>query len=85
MKENEIKQGYLDILVNRRDEIIRRLWLVYRDISDILLAEDFDDVDVALWELVSKHKAVQGKLGSLEKVHSILLSPKYDSIVGHKG
>lgn len=51
-------------LVQRRDDLIRELWKVYRDMSDIVDPEDFDEADLNLWSLVTNHTAVQSKLGN---------------------
>lgn len=51
-------------LVQRRDDLIRELWKVYRDMSDIVDPEDFDEADLNMWSLVTNHTAVQSKLGN---------------------
>ena len=46
----------------KRDGLIRQLWLVFRDMSDIYDAEKFTDEDLELWGLVTGHSAVQDRL-----------------------
>lgn len=53
----------LEALVSRRDVLIRQLWLIYRDMSDIMSVDDWDDVDLDLWGNVTGHSAVQSQLG----------------------
>jgi len=56
------RQAQLAELFQRRDEWIRQLWLVFRDMSDVLEAEEFDEADLDLWERVTNHGAVQSRL-----------------------
>jgi len=55
------QQGRLDALISRRDNLIRQLWVVYRDMSDI--GDDWNEGDLDLWANVTKHPAVQNRLG----------------------
>jgi hypothetical protein len=56
-------QGRLEALVSRRDDLIRQLWLVYRDMSDLMQVDDWETADLDLWGNVTGHSAVQSKLG----------------------
>ena len=56
-------QGRLEALVSRRDLLIRQLWLVYRDMSDIMPVHDWETADLDLWGNVTGHSAVQSRLG----------------------
>lgn len=62
-KLNAVGKSDVDALVSRRDALICQLWLVYRDMSDLLEADDFDAADLDLWGKVTAHAAVQSKLG----------------------
>ena len=51
-----------EALAIRRDAKIRELWLVYRDMSDIMQSDEWDAADLELWGLVTEHAAVQSQL-----------------------
>jgi hypothetical protein len=61
MKTDSLTQ--IDALISHRDNLIRQLWVVYRDISDVMIADDWDDADLDLWSNITRHCAVQSKLG----------------------
>jgi hypothetical protein len=46
-----------------RDEAIRRLWCAFRDLSDVVAPDDWEQSDLDLWGQVSAHEAVQSVLG----------------------
>lgn len=65
-KTEKSRQGSasnLQRLVSHRNHIICQLWSVYRDMSDIIEAEEFTEEDLSLWDTVTKHSAIQSKLG----------------------
>ena len=47
-----------------RDEAIRRLWCAFRDLSDVVAPDDWEQSDLDLWGQVSAHEAVQSVLGN---------------------
>ena len=46
-----------------RDAAIRRLWCAFRDLSDVVAPDDWEQSDLDLWWQVSAHEAVQSVLG----------------------
>lgn len=56
----------LNKLKARRDDLIRELWVVFRDISDYELT-CISSEDLNLWGLVTAHRAVQGRLSHERK------------------
>ncbi len=45
-----------------RDQIIRKLWCIFRDLSDEIEADDFTEEDLDLWQKVTQHSAVQNAI-----------------------
>jgi len=64
MIEDKMKnlQGQLNWLIYWRNILVRHLWQVYRDMSDIIAPDDLESIDLDLWRLVTKHDAVQSRL-----------------------
>ena len=58
------KQSVIESLKAMRDRLIRELWVKFRDMSDLVEADDFSEEDLKLWELVTLHSAVQSRLGN---------------------
>lgn len=54
----------LATLQTRRDALVRGLWLVFRDMSDIITPEEFTYEDLALWSHITTHSAVQSRLNA---------------------
>jgi hypothetical protein len=50
------------MLVGRLDILIRQLWIVYSDMSDVMDAKKFDSIDLEIWALITKHRAVHSRL-----------------------
>ena len=46
-----------------RDSAIRRLWCAFRDLSDVVAPDDWEQSDLDLWGQVSAHEAIQSVLG----------------------
>lgn len=49
----------IESLVNKRDALIRQLWVVYHDMSDIIMPDDFSEEDIRLWMEITRHSSVQ--------------------------
>lgn len=49
----------IESLVNKRDALIRQLWVVYHDMSDIIMPDDFSEEDIRLWMEITRHSGVQ--------------------------
>jgi hypothetical protein len=47
---------------HRRNDAIRLLWCIFRELSDVVEPEDITDEDMTLWGLVTSHSAVQDRL-----------------------
>ena len=62
MNEAKRNECPLSRLVSRRDTLIRELWLVFRNMSDIVGVADFEDDDLGIWSAVTKHNAIQNRL-----------------------
>ncbi len=60
----EITVGELTItrLNKKRDFLTRQLWLTFRELSDLYRTDEFPENDLALWDVVTKHRAVQEAL-----------------------
>ena len=48
-------------LIERRDQLIRDMWRVFRDLSDVRSPDDFTDEDLNIWTAVTAHSAIQNK------------------------
>ena len=45
-----------------RDNLVRALWCTFRNMSEVIDAEDFADEDMELWSVVTSHMAIQSRL-----------------------
>jgi len=57
----------IELLHQRRDDLIRNLWLVLRDLSDHHIGtppREMSDEDLKLWGAVTEHSAVQSRLAT---------------------
>ncbi len=45
-----------------RDNVIRALWCAFRNLADVLDADEWTDEDLDLWTQVTQHSAVQSRL-----------------------
>lgn len=50
----------LELAKGKRDQAIRNLWVAFRELSDV--ADEIEERDSDLWELVTLHPAVQDRL-----------------------
>jgi hypothetical protein len=57
-----VDSTHIKLLEEKRDQIIRDLWCAFRDLSDVIEADDFTNEDLALWDLVTRHQAMQSRL-----------------------
>jgi hypothetical protein len=53
----------LEAHMSRRDDLLLQLWTTYKDMSDLIDPEEFDSADLELWELVTRNKDIQSRLG----------------------
>lgn len=49
-------------LKEHRNQLIREMWLVFRNLSDVQSVEEFTDEDLKLWTAITEHSAIQGRL-----------------------
>ena len=49
-------------LINARDDLLRELWQLYRELSDVQEPENWSENDLDLWEMVTNHSAIQDKI-----------------------
>ncbi len=61
MREKDYNQ--INSLIKRRNDLIRQLWIVYTNLSDVLESDEFEKEDAELWFKITKHKAIQNRLG----------------------
>lgn len=52
----------LDSLKDNRDNKIRELWIIFREMSDMIEPDEFTYEDLSMWEACTKHSAVQDRL-----------------------
>ena len=63
-QEVDVTNDDLATLQRKRDALVRGLWLIFRDMSDIITPEEFTHEDLALWSHITTHSAVQSKLNA---------------------
>jgi hypothetical protein len=53
-------------LYQRRNDLIIKLWLVFRELSDLEITDNgaLSDEDIALWSLCTQHPAIQSRLNA---------------------
>lgn len=49
----------IESLTNKRDTLLKQLWATYREISDIIMPDDFSEEDIRLWMEITRHSSVQ--------------------------
>lgn len=45
-----------------RNDLVRKLWLEFRNLSDLIPADDWTEEDLDLWTKVTEHTAIQNRL-----------------------
>jgi hypothetical protein len=58
----EVDVKDLATLQRKRDAVVRGLWLIFREMSDVISPEEFTREDLALWSHITTHSAVQSIL-----------------------
>lgn len=49
----------IESLTNKRDTLLKQLWATYREISDIIMPDDFLEDDLDVWMAITKHQSIQ--------------------------
>jgi len=55
----------LEAKYRRRDELLRSVWSIMRDLSDHHDETEMSDEDLAVWDKVTRHSAIQSRISKL--------------------